>query len=162
MNRYDITAITDVLADIDEISDSLSIEEAADMLQAVEELMKAVRQTKGLLETQLINTLESPRVIDNRRYAVKNDGKWRPDHSKVQAAVKSHSLVDRVTGEMFEAPAAVDRAMTFMHDLYVSPQGMPKVGGLGELGLDKPDVARFDKNGKRLSVEEVLPGVEVD
>ena len=52
--------------------------------------------------------------------------------------------------------------MTLMHNLYVSPQGMPKVGGLDDLGLDKSDVARFDKTGKRLSVEEVLPGVEMD
>lgn len=158
MNRHDILAALDVLGEVDEESDSLGITEAVDLLQAVEELLKAVRTTKGLLEAQLCNILESPRTIDGRLYEVKSDGKWRPDHSKVQAEVKKRSVVNTETGEILTAPEAVERAMAFMKKLYVSPQGMPKVGGLDQLELDKSDVARYEKFGKRLSVQEVIEG----
>jgi hypothetical protein len=159
MNPHDVAAMGDVLDEVNELSDSLTIEEAVAMLEAVKQLGAAVRTTIGLLETQLCNILESARTIDGRRYEIKNDGKWRPDHSKVEAAVKRYALVDTTTGELFEASAAVDRAMMAMKNLYVTPQGMPKVGGLEALGLDKPDVARFEKQGKRLSVQEVIPDV---
>jgi len=152
----DILATCDVLADVDETSDSLGIEDAVELLQAVKEMIAAARVTVGLLETQLCEILESPRVIDGRMYEIKNDGKWRPDHSKVEAEVKRRSVVNTDTGEMVSAPAAVERAMGFMRKLYVSPQGMPKVGGLEALGLDKPDVARWEQQGKRLSVQEVI------
>ena len=152
----DLMAVADVFRDVDELSDSLDIESAVELLQAAKTVAKSLRTTIGLIETQLCNTLESPRTIDGRLYEVKSDGKWRPDHSKVQAAVKQHSMVDTQTGEMFDTSGAVDRCMTIMHNLYVSPQGMPKVGGLEQIGLDKPDVAHYDRVGKRLSVQEVI------
>lgn len=162
MNRHEITAVLDVLADLNEESDSLKVEQAVEMLQAVEEVMAAARVAKGLLETQLCNILESPRTIDGRLYEIKNEGKWRPDHSKVEAEVKRRSVVDTETGELLTAPQAVDKAMGLMRKLYVTPQGMPKVGGLDLLGVDKPDVARWEQQGKRLSVQEVIVDGEVD
>jgi hypothetical protein len=155
----DLLATLDVLADIDERSDSMGIEDAVAMREAVVALMSAARMTLSLIDTQLVNTLESPREIGSMRYEVrKSDGKWRPDHSKVNAVVKRNAAVDPVTGEMFDCFDAAERAVKIMEDLYVSASTMPKVGALDKLGLRKWDVADQEP-GK--PVLKVTPIVEV-
>lgn len=155
----DIGAIHDVLADVDESSDSLTIEDAAAMLQAVKSMVFAARCTIGLLETQLVNLLESPRVIDGQLYEIKkSDGAWRPDHSKVDARVRQHALgINQTTGEMRSVSEAVDETLATMASLYRAASTMPKVGALADLGLKKWDVAEQEP-GKR--VLKVTPVVE--
>jgi hypothetical protein len=138
----DVLAAADVLHDVDENTDSMSIEDAVAMREAVVALMSATRMTLALLDTQLVNTLESPREINGMRYEVrKSDGKWRPDHSKVVPAVRAKACIDMGTGELVDAFAAAERAIAIMEDLYVSASTMPKVGALDKLGLKKWDVA---------------------
>lgn len=128
------------------------------MREAVVKLMSAARMTLSLLDTQLVNTLESPRPINGMLYEVKkSDGKWRPDHSKVTAAVKRSAVVDLETGEMFEAPDAAERAIAFMEDLYIAPSTMPKVGALEKLGLKRWDIASQDAGKPTLKVTPIVP-----
>ena len=157
----DVLAMTDVLGEIDESTDGLSIEEAVQAREAVVQLMSAARMTLALIDTQLVNTLESPREINGMRYEVrKSDGKWRPDHSKVTPAVKRSALVDTETGEMFEGPAAVERAIKIMTDLYVANSTMPKVGALDKLGLKKWDVADQEPGKPALRVTPIVEAPE--
>jgi hypothetical protein len=154
----DIVAICDVLADVDESSDSLTIEDAAAMRDAVVALMAATRMTLALIDTQLVTTLESPRVLNGQLYEIKkSDGAWRPDHSKVDARVKDHSLgVNTATGEMRSAAEAVDEAMATMASLYRAASTMPKVGALADLGLKKWDVAEQEPGKRALKVTPVI------
>jgi hypothetical protein len=136
-----VLAATDVLADVDENTDSMGIEEAVAMREAVVALMSAARMTLSLIDTQLVNTLESPREINSMRYEVKkSDGKWRPDHMPVDAAVVRASFVDG-NGEVRHPRDAAEEAVKLMADLYRSASTMPKVGALDKLGLKKWDCA---------------------
>jgi len=178
MDKHDLGAVSDLLSDLDEESDSLEIEAAAEMLDALKELMLSLRMSISLVETQLLNTLESPRAINGNLYEVlKSDGKWRPDHMPVDAAVRRASVADE-NGELREASDAVQEAIRLMADLYRAPSTMPKIGALEKLRLKKyqvaeqepgkpvlkvtpivesePDVAHYEKSGNRLSATAVV------
>ena len=161
MTPDDIRAASDVLVDLQNDSDSLDIETAVAYREAVNELMTAVRSTLGLIDMQLVNILESPREINGMRYEVKkSDGKWRPDHSKVDARVKQRSLIDTETGELRGSSDAVDQAMAIMSDLYVAASTMPKVGALDKLGLKKWDVADQEPGKPVLKTTPVVEDVK--
>ena len=156
MNTADITTTIDVLSDVDEGSDSLSIEDATETLEALKDVMAALRMTISLVETQLVNTLESPRVINGNQYEIRqNDGKWRPDHLNVDAAVIHAAILNKETGELLAAHPAVEEAVRIMADLYRSANTMPKVGGLDRLNLKKWDVAEQEKGKRTLKVTPV-------
>ena len=147
----------DVLADVDENSDSLDVETAVAYREALQEMMGRLRMTLSLIDTQLVSVLESPRPINGNLYEVrKSDGKWRPDHSKVDNAVKRVSQIDPETGEMFKGGEAVDRCMAIMADLYRSASTMPKVGALDKLGLKKWDVAEQEPGKPVLKVTPIV------
>ena len=161
MNTADITTTLDVLSDLDEESDSLSIEDATAALEALTEVMVGLRMTISLVETQLVNTLESPRVINGNLYEVKqNDGKWRPDHMPVDIAVKEAAVLDKETGELRAPRPAVEEAIRIMADLYRSAKTMPKVGGLDRLDLKKWDIAEQEKGKPTLKVTAVVEAPE--
>ena len=125
------------------------------------ELFTKVKETLGLIDTQLVNTLESPRPINGMLYEVrKSDGKWRPDHMLVDQAVRRVSLIDPETGEMFKGGEAVDRCMGIMADLYRAASTMPKVGGLDKLGLKKWDVAEQEPGKPALKVTPIVEAPE--
>lgn len=156
----DVLAMTDVLSLIDEESDSYGIEEAVEVREAVVALMSAARMTLSLLDTQLVNTLESPREINGMRYEVrKSDGKWRPDHSKVDAVVVRESFADD-NGELRHPRDAAEQAVKIMEDLYVSASTMPKVGALDKLGLKKWDVADQEPGKPVLKVTPIVEAPE--
>lgn len=160
MTPADVRASIDVLDDVGESSDSLNVEDAVAMVEAVKEVLKKARETVGLIETQLVAILESPRIFGDIEYKIVSDGKWRPDHSKVQGSLKRHALVDVETGEIRDANSALDEAMRLFYACHVGPQQMPKVGGLDLLGLDKTDVAEFDRAGKKVRTTPIVSEVE--
>jgi hypothetical protein len=156
MTPEDIQAASDVLADVDEITDSLGIEEAVAYRVRVNELFTQVKQTLGLIDTQLIAVLESPREINGNLYEVrKSDGAWRPDHTLVDRIVKKQSLVNTDTGEMLSANGAAEKAMMLMAELYRAPSTMPKIGVLKKLGAAKWDVAEQEPGKAYLKVTAV-------
>ena len=157
MTPEDIQAASDVLADVDQLTDSLGIEEAVAFRVRINELFTQVKQTLGLIDTQLITVLESPREINGNLYEVrKSDGKWRPDHMLVDNIVKKQSLVNTDTGEMLSANAAAEKAMMLMSELYRSASTMPKVGALKKLGAAKWDVAEQESGKPFLKVTPVV------
>ena len=156
MTPNDIRAAIDVLVELQNDSDSLDVESSVDHREAVVELMAAVKVTLDLIDIQLVAILESPRPINGMLYEIRpSDGKWRPDHSKVQDAVKKASVVNE-DGEVRDAHDAVDEAMAFLYGLYVADKTMPKVGGLDVLGLKKWDVANQDPGKKVLKVTPIV------
>jgi len=161
MTPHDLLASVDVLHDVDELSDSYTVEEAVAMREAVVELMAVARMTLSLIDTQLVNTLESARPINGVLYEVRqSDGKWRPDHSLVDAEVQRQSLIDMATGEFRDTKDAVQEAMAYMADLYRSASTMPKVGALDKLGLKKWDVAEQEPGKPVLKVTPIVEAPE--
>lgn len=160
MNEHlhpDVLAMLDVIDDMAEGTDSLGVEDAIKMREAVVELRRRANVLLGLIDTQLIDTLESPREFNGQRYRIAADGKWEPFHDKVHAAVKERALIDRETGEMRGPGPAVEEAMKLMTDCYVAPSTFPKTGALERMGLEKSDVGRFDGKRKKVVVEPVKP-----
>jgi hypothetical protein len=151
----DVAAMIDVLADLGESSDSMTVEEAVALRESMVELRKKAGEVLGLADTQLVTVLESPREFDGQLYEIKSDGKWRPLHHKIDAAVKDAAMIDRSTGEKRSASAAVDVAIGLMSACYVAPSTFPKTGALDALGLDKDDVGLLERAGKKVSVTEV-------
>lgn len=158
MTPEDIRAAGDVLDDVAELSDSMTVEQAVAYREAANELWTKVKQTIGLLDTQLVTVLESPRAFNGMLYEVmQSDGKWRPDHMLVDQEVQRQSLINMETGEFRDPTEAVQAAMETMSDLYRSAQTMPKVGGLKKLGLNKWDVADQEPGKPKL---KTTPTVE--
>lgn len=141
MIHPDVAAMLDVLNDMCEETDAMSIEDAVFLRESVVELRQSAATLLGLIDTQLVTTLESPRVINGNLYEVrKSDGKWRPDHMPVDAAVRRAAMADE-NGEMHSVGVAVDEAVRIMADLYRAASTMPKIGALEKLGLKKYQVA---------------------
>ena len=156
----DVAAMMDVLDEFIEETDSLEVEAAMMLRESVVELRRRAATLLGLIDTQLIDILESPREFDGIRYKVKkSDGKWRPDHSKVTSVVKRNAAVDPMTGEMFDCFDSAERAIRMMMDLYVAASTMPKVGALDELGLKKWDVAEQEPGKPTLKTTPIVPEV---
>jgi len=155
MSPADVLAAVDVLADIDERSDALTVEEGLALRQAVEQVAAACRRTIGMIDTQLVSILESPRTFNGVLYEVSNEGKWRPDHGAIDAAV-IRAAAATPEGELRSGRDAAETAVRVMRSLFVSPSTMPKTGGLEDLGLDKPDVAHFEKSGKKIKTTPVV------
>jgi hypothetical protein len=154
----DVAAMLDVIDDMVEQTDSLGVEDGIKMREAIVELRRRANVLLGLIDTQLISILESPREVNGVRYEVrKSDGKWRPDHSKVVPVVRTNAMVDLETGEIHEGASAVERAISIMEDLYVSPSTMPKVGALEKIGLKKWDVADQEPGKPTLKTTAVVP-----
>lgn len=154
--KADVQAMALVLMEIGEESQSMTVESALDMLEQLNALKKDLGLVTSLIETHLCNTLESPREFNGKLYEVKSAGKWRPDHETVKAVVKRQSVVNMETGEILTPADAVERCMGLLYELYVQPASMPKTGALTKLGLDKPDVAHYERTGTRISVTPVI------
>jgi len=150
----DIDAMCDVLAQLEEISDSLDVDQAIAFKNAVGRVVAKAQSTLGLLRTQAITTIsDAPDravVRDGTVYAVKDTGKWRPDQNLIRRVVASKAVASGDDGEMVSAFEAAARAVDMMYSLYVAPKDMPKATGLTSLGLEKSDVAHWEKTGTEL------------
>ena len=156
----DIRAAMDVLAEVDETSDSLGVEDAVAYREAVNELFTKVKETLGLIDTQLVNTLESARPINGMLYEVrKSDGKWRPDHSKLHPTIIKAAAVDE-NGELLKTYPACERVIAIMESLYTSASTMPKVGAMDKLGVKKWEVAEQEPGKPVLKVTPIVEAPE--
>lgn len=153
----DVLASTDVLRDIDELSDSLDPVDAIEYRVVVEKVLAAAKQTIDLLNTQLIRTMEAGQEIvrDGRMFYVSHkEDRARFDHSAIAGRVIRRSvepLLNTETGEVYD-PTAEDsarRAVQLMSDIYLSDSTKAKVTVLDLLEIKRtPNVA-----GSVLSVE---------
>jgi len=156
MNVHDIEAIGDVLDQIAEAADSLDAKESVEFMVALNAVNAKLKIAMTLCETQAKRTLDGqPIKVGDTLYVEKDTGKWRPDQSRIRARVVSMAAVDLATGEIVAGPIAAERAVDMMYQLFVSPSTMPKVGGLDYLGLDKRDVADWERTGTALEAVEL-------
>ena len=150
----DIDAMIDVLAQLEEQSDQLTADEAIAFKDAIGRVVAKAESTLGLLRTQAITIIsdapERVHVRDGVAYTVSDVGKWRPDQTMIRKAVARRAVVPGDDGEMRSAFDAAQAAVDMMYDLFVAPKTMPKAGGLTKLGLDKKDVAHWEKTGTEL------------
>lgn len=152
----DLQAVGDVLDWVCEASDSMTVETAIEFSVALTALIAKARMAQSLCETAAKTMLDGqPALIGDTLYVEKATGKWRPDQSRIRARVVGMSSCNPETGELVTAPEAAERAVNFMYTLFVSPSTMPKVGGLDLLGLDKRDVADWEKTGSELSAVQL-------
>lgn len=155
----DIDAMCDVLAQLEELSDSLDVDQALAFKDAVGRVVAKAQSTLSLLRSQAIATIsDTPDravVRGGRVYAVKDTGKWRPDQNLVRRVVASKAVAAGEDGEMVSAFEAAARAVDMMYSLYVAPKDMPKVSGLEALGLAKSDVAHWEKTGTELEEKQL-------
>lgn len=144
-----------VLGDIGEETDSMSPEDAATCRASLVSLAKKLGEVRALVDDQLKATLEQPKVIGTSLYAVKRDGKWRPDHDVIKSNVITASAYDRETGELRDALDSARIAVDFVYGLFVADKTEPKETGLKALGLSKKDATRYEATGKKLVVTDL-------
>lgn len=147
----DLQAVGDVVDWLAEQSDSLTAETAIVMAGALDALAKKVAMAKALCETQAKKLLDGqPVKVGDTVYVEKATGKWRPNQNRIRSVIVSRSLYDQ-NGEKVDEPAhAVERAVTIMYEMFVSPSQMPKVGAMKSLGIANDDVADWEKTGSEL------------
>jgi len=151
----DITAIEDVINELAEQTEQMSVEENLRMCDALDALSKKIATTRSLCETAAKKLMDGqPAQVDNKVYVEKTTGKWRPDQNKIRRHVATRSVCD-ANGEMMSPHDAAQRAVDLMYALFVSPSQMPKQAGMKQLGLDAPDVAEWERTGSTLKVVEV-------
>lgn len=142
----DLAAAEAVVRDAGESADSIGFEEAADLLQALDGLENAVKDTKALLRTELLRQVEKqPRRHNGITYDRRPKRTWIFDHEKIREAIARQFGVGqayRSIVDALDAHAAV----------YISPSTTAKVGGLKKIGLDKKDAGSYRNDGYELDV----------
>jgi len=150
----DILAMVDVLKDIADQSDSLTVDEGVSVVEALSLLKQAVNQLSSLVDTQMVSILEQPRTHNGKVYFRATKGKWRPDHQQIKRVICERASVDVGTGELHDRDTAVRNAVDLAYEAFVSPSTMPKAGLLTKLGVAKESVADFERTGYEIRVED--------
>ncbi len=88
VSRADVLAMGDVLDLIAEESDTMSLERAVELKDALGAMKAKLEATIGLLRTTAIRVLDdSPAksaIVGGRVLTAKPTGKWRPDQGKIR------------------------------------------------------------------------------
>lgn len=151
----DLAAIGDVAARLAEQSDSLSAQQAIELLGAAQLAAKALSIAMGLLEAQALKTLEQPIIVGGTAWAKKPTYKDRPDQTLIARVVTEKAAQPDANGEVPTAVDAAEAATKMMQALYVSPSTKPKVGGVTALGLRMEDVCAEEFVGHHLKQTEL-------
>lgn len=154
----DILAAIDVVSELVNQCDSMDVEEALAIREAVFELESEAKRAESMLTTTAKAGLEgSARQMGERIYAVKPTGKWRFRHDELAAGIKAQAIgLDKDTGEMRSAEDAVDVAIQLMAEAYVTPSMEPKAGLREKLGYtEKRQLADWEKTGTTIVVTDL-------
>ena len=152
----DIDAIGDVLRTVQAATESMTADQAIAFSAALDGLRGVMADTKALCEAQAMRVLDGqPIKIGDTVYVQRDTGKWRPDQSRIRSRVVNMAVADPDTGEIVGPSVAAENAVNLMYDLFVSPNEMPKVGGLKKLRLAKDDVAEWEHTGSVLDRTEL-------
>lgn len=150
----DIMAIVDVLKDVADASDTLTVDEGVAVLEALTALKQAVSQLSSLVDTQMVRILEQPQTHNGKVYFRASKGKWRPDHQQIKRLICERASVNIETGELQDRDGAVRTAVDLAYEAFVSPSTMPKTGLLNKLGVAKDSVADFERTGFEIRIED--------
>lgn len=147
----DLEAVGDVLDWVCEQSDSMSIETAIAMRDALDALGKKVAMAKSLCETQAKKLLDGqPIKVGDTVYMEKDTGKWRPNQPRIRNVVVARAIYDENGERIADTQDVARRAVSLMYDMFVSPSQMPKAGAMKALGIKNDDVADWEKTGSEL------------
>ncbi len=157
-----MSAVTNAVGTIEaitEMSDSLTFDEAHMAAQAIGDLSSAIKTANAMLVSRrdaLIRAAGSGGLRSgDLLYALKPDGKWRPNWRDVLDKVTNRAYVlDTESGEMLTPEEAVSNAVIIMRELFLSDSSVPKVGAvrslLGGKGLDL--ICHWERTGEKLEV----------
>lgn len=144
----DVAAAADVVRAIGEMSDSIGFEEAAELRQALCELMPVVKDTIALLNTELLRQVETqPRRHNGYTYDRRPKRRWKFDHELIRQAIANQFGVG-------QARRSIVDALDAHAAIYVSPSTEAKVGGLRKVGLEKKDAGSYENLGYELDVTD--------
>lgn len=149
----DLQAVGDVVDWVAEQTDSMTLEEAVTIGEALRELTAKIALAKALCDTQVKTLLDGqPARVGDKIIVERKTGKWRPDQNRIKRRVVGMAGCNPSTGELRTGPQAAEAAVDLMYALFVSPSQMPKQGGMQKLGIDTPDIAEWEITGSELKV----------
>lgn len=151
----DLQAINDVVQLLAESSDSLTTEQAIELIEAARKAQQSLKAAIEMLEAQAISTIERPLLMGNVVWTKVPSVKKRPVPNIIDKAVLTFSAHPDGDGVMPTAYEAAQTAINMMKGLYVSPSTVPKVGGVKALGLDMGDVCTEEHTGYELKRTEL-------
>lgn len=150
----DLEAMCQVIDEAIEASDKTDFELAMRMKNVANLLKTKVVTYIGLLETQQISLLDGqPKQVGGSVFTTKNEGKQRPNQSKLKSLVFGFIIHDPKTGakrSKLTIREAVDHTIELMYKLYVSPSQLPKAAGLKEMGMQLSDFCDWETTGRSL------------
>ena len=151
----DILAAADVCQSLADEASDYDATRAINALQALAQLEAQVKAAKSELTERALRGLEQPILIGNTAWSKKLDTKKRPDQEMILGRLRKLLTKPDENGELPPVVESVDRAIDAMVDLYVTPSGLPKVGGLKAIGLTMEQVTREESNGYKLIATEL-------
>jgi hypothetical protein len=152
--RADLEAICDLLVDLANDADGLTLEEGVEMWKASLDVLAQTRATISMLETRIKDELESPKQIDNVLYRRKSKGVNRFDHPAIARAVLDQVRVDYATGEVRDLTPAVE-ALRLFTTIYLSASSQAKKSALRSLlGPEADELVEWERTGSTI---EAIP-----
>lgn len=151
----DLQAVGDVAALLAEQADSLSAQQAVELLHAARLADKALKMAIDMLEARAMQQIEQPILVGNTVWAKKPSYKKRPDQKLIQRVVIAKASQPDEDGVAPTAHEAATAATLYMAALYVSPSTLPKTGGVNGLGLGLGDVVNDQHVGFELKTTEI-------
>lgn len=148
----DLLAMCDVADDLVNLADSLSAEQAIELLEAATKAAASLGVAITMLKSRAVSTMEQPILIGDAAWSKKPTMKDRPDHRLIHRLVVENALdaaCDRETGDR-DPRVAVEHAVGAMEALFVSPSTLPKKGGVQSLGLAYTEVVTEEHTGYEL------------
>jgi hypothetical protein len=152
----DVHALSDVVTDITEASDSMSVEDCIAFRLALSNHLKEVQAAVAALDQQLVLTLEVPRVEGGYLFSVRRrKEKVRYAHDKIARHVRDEAVLDD-KGLLATPREAAEKATKLMRDLYISDSTKAKVTVLKTLDIPRGEVESFERGDLYLDIEPLL------
>lgn len=155
----DVKALDDVVNDITELSDSLSVDDAVAFRVALVAHQARVKLAIDMLDAQLVKTLELPRTEGGWIHQVRRKKeKPRFDHDAIAGGVLRHLAEDWIGDDDYFKGAR--DAITAMRGIYLSDSSKAKVGALKVYDIQRDDVETFERGDLYVDVTPVLSEVQ--
>lgn len=136
--------------------DGLDARTALDHLAVLESIETELKAALSYTRGEMLRALEAGDVVvAGVTYSRKPKLKKRANHARVRVAVREKALVDPSNNKPITtkgAAAAVERAVQFMHEMYLSDSSLPKVGELKRHGIPYESVIGEEQTGWELDV----------
>jgi hypothetical protein len=159
ISHGDLKAMADVLIQLADESDGLSLEDGLGLLADLDSVGQCVKATSSIIESEVKRRLEGgSQQIGTSIFWLGQKGVDRWDHDEVARRVIDRLRVDRETGEIRDVSAAIE-AWRLFRDIYLSPSTQGKKTALAaltdEADLEGAGLLRWERNGTRIKSKEI-------